>query len=698
MKHSIFDAKSVAVVGASSDKAKVGYAVVENLKRFFRGKIIPVNPHYKRLQGLACFPSVADVGRKIDLAVIIVPSKIVASVLADCGRAKIPTAVIISAGFKETGVEGARLEQECMKIARKNRIRIVGPNSLGIINTHSGLNATFANQKPLPGNIAFMSQSGALCTAILDWAQKEEVGFSKFVSLGNKADLNENDFLNLFSKDDKTKVILGYLESLVDGQEFMRVARKVTRKKPVIVLKSGRTQAGARAAASHTGALAGSDSAFDAAFKQSGVIRVESGEQLFDYAQVFASQPLPKGDRVAIITNAGGPGIMATDACDRRGLRLASFSKSTLKKLKKCLPPSANIYNPVDVLGDAGMERYACACKIALLDRNVDAVICVLTPQAMTDAQAIGKAIARVARNSGKPFIACFMGGVNMEGGIKALKDSGIPNYPYPERAAEVAAALVQYSRIRKFKHLKPPRLSKINEGKASKIISNFYGSCHVAFGMESFELLESYGIRTLKSALVSSQGDAGKVARRIGFPVVLKVASPDILHKSDFGAVALNVSEENLDAAYNKILFNSRKFMPKARIDGVFVQEMVSQGREVIVGVSREPQIGSIVMAGLGGIYVEVLKDVSFRVAPLNVREAKNMVSEVKGFKILSGVRGEKPSDLSALIDVLLRVSRLASDHPEILELDLNPIKIFDEGEGCIVVDARLILAEKVI
>jgi acetyltransferase len=696
VKSSIFDASSCAVVGASAERGKVGYAVVENLKNSFKGRIYPVNPKHKSLRGLPCFPSVLAIKRSVDLAVIVVPAKVVPGVLEECGKAKIRHAVVISAGFKETGVEGARLERDCVDVVRKYGMRLLGPNCLGLIDTETGLNATFASQHPIPGNIAFMSQSGALCTAILDWAQVEDVGFSKFVSFGNKADLSENDFLKILWEDKKTNVILGYLESLTEGSEFMRISRKVTKKKPVIVLKSGRTQAGAKAAASHTGALAGSDSAFDAAFAQCGIIRAESGEQLFDYAQAFSTQPIPRGDRVAIVTNAGGPGIMVTDACDRRCLRLSPFSERTLGKLRKNLPPSANIYNPVDVLGDADMVRYAFACETILSDSNVDSLICVLTPQAMTDAKSIAESIIKVARKKRKPVVACFMGGTGMKEGIKVLKKAGIPNYPYPERAAEVVASLVRYSRIRSFSHKKPPALSRVRKRKADATVRSLYDTGRVAFGLNCVSLLEAYGIRTLKSMLVTSQRDAKLAARKIGYPVALKVASPDILHKSDVGGVALNVMEEELDATYNRILFNARKFMPKARIEGVSVQEMISGGREVIVGVNREPQIGPMVMFGLGGVYVEVMKDVSFRVAPLNEDEARNMISEVRGFRILSGVRGEKPSDLDCLADVLLRVSRLSADFPQILELDLNPIKVFKEGEGCVVVDARMVLKKK--
>jgi acetyltransferase len=696
VRSSIFDARSCAVIGASAEKGKVGYAVVENLKDSFKGRIYPVNPKYRRLQGLPCFPSVLDIKAPVDLAVVSIPAKFVPQVLLECGRKKIPNAVVISAGFKETGAEGAKLEKECIEIARKHGMRILGPNCLGIISTASGLNATFASQTPIQGNIAFMSQSGALCTAILDWAEVEGVGFSNFVSLGNKADLSENDFLALFGSDKKTNVILSYLESLVDGGRFMALSRRVTKRKPVIVLKAGRTQAGAKAAASHTGALAGSDSAFDAALAQCGVIRVESGEQLFDFAQAFSVQPTPRGDRVAIVTNAGGPGIMTTDACDRRGLRLASFSEKTLNQLRKNLPPSANIYNPVDVLGDADAARYALAVEAVLSDRNVDSAVCVLTPQAMTDSKAIAEEVARVSRAKRKTVVACFMGGTDMKAGVAQLKAAGIPNYPYPERAAEVVASMVRYARIRKFRHKKPPQLSGIDRKKAEAIVKAFYRTGRVAFGLDCFALLEAYGVRTLKSRFVTSPGEAKKAAEELGFPVAVKVASQDILHKSDVGGVALNVGREEFEHAYNKVLFSARKFMPKARIEGVFVQEMISRGREVIVGINREPQIGSIVMFGLGGIYVEVMKDVSFRVAPLNEDEARNMIPEVKGYRILSGARGEAPSDVASLIDLLLRVSRLSADFPEILELDLNPVKVFEAGAGFTVVDARMVLDEK--
>ncbi len=691
--NNIFNATSIAIVGASREKEKVGHAVLENLLKKFNGKIYPVNPKARRISGLECYKSVKDIPGKVELAVIVVPNKIVPYVLEECGIKKIKNAIVISAGFKEAGVEGAKLERQCVEIAHKHGVRIVGPNCLGIINTSNNLNASFASQTPKRGCIAFMSQSGALCTAILDWAALEDVGFSKFVSLGNKADLAENDFMRVFSDDEETRVILAYLEGLKDGVGFMKLARRTTKQKPVIVLKSGRTTAGAKAVASHTGSLAGSDNAFTAAFKQTGVIRVDSGEELFDYAIAFSTQPLPKDDRVAIVTNAGGPGIMATDACERSNLRLSSFTPRTIRKLRSNLPVASNIYNPVDVLGDATSKRYALALETVLKDRNVDGVIVALTPQAMTDINNVAEEVVRASRKTNKPILCSFMGGIDVASGIGVLKKNGVPNYQYPEKAAKTMRAMVEYRLARKFKHKKPQQIN-VDKGTVSRILSvaRKEGIVNLSL-LDSMRILEAYGIRTCKSKLVQTFNEALEAANEIGYPVALKVVSQDILHKSDIGCVTVNVSKNNLQSAYTRVIMNARKYMPNANITGVLVQEMVSGGREVIIGMNRDPQVGPLIMFGLGGIYVEMLKDVSFRVGPLNEDEARNMISEIKGYPLLNGVRGEKPLDINSLEDSLLRLSRLTADFPEILELDVNPIKVFEKGNGYLAVDVRIIL-----
>jgi len=691
----VFDAKSIAIVGASREGNKVGHKILKNLISSYSGSIYPINPNASEILGIACYPNVKDIPNSVDMAVIAVPSKIVPSVLEDCGVKNVKTAVIISSGFKETGIEGAKLEKQCINIAKKYNMQIVGPNCFGVIDTDSGINTTFASQSPLKGNIGFMSQSGALCAAILDWASTEKVGFSKFISLGNKADLSENDFLQILYDDPNTKVILIYIEGLKDGQGFIKLTRRITKEKPVVVLKAGRTESGARAVASHTGTLAGSDNAYDAIFKQSGIIRVDSSEELFDYAMAFSYQPLPKGNRVAIITNAGGPGIIATDACEKKGLRLASFKRKTIDSLKENLPSAANIYNPVDVLGDATHERFASTLESLMNDSNVDSVLVLLTPQAMTDPIAVANTIAEISSKYKKPVLCSFMGGSAVVPGIDVLKENNIPNYSYPERAASSLMSMVIQKRITEQEYPNP-KIFDVDKETVKKIFSSARSENRVNLGLEALDVLKAYGIPISKSIIVSNPKDAAKAADEIGYPVALKVVSPDILHKSDIGAVITNVKRDNIIKSYNQIINKTLKFMPKARILGVLVQEMVPDGVEIILGSTKDPQIGHLVMFGLGGIYVEILKDVSFGLAPLNEKIAESMISNIKAYSLLKGVRGEKPYDIDSISDSLLRVSQLVTDFPEIVEIDINPLKVFEKGKRCKAIDVRMILEVK--
>ena len=689
----VFDIKSVALIGAPRETFKVGYKVFSNITRDFKGKVYPVNPKADEVCGLKCYPSILDIPDPVDLAVIVIPAKLVPKVMEECGQKGVKTVVIISAGFKETGVEGAQLERQCTEIARKHGMRLVGPNCIGFIDTYNSLNATFAPDMPMQGNISFMSQSGALCTSILDWAQAEGVGFSKFVSLGNKADLSENEFLDLFNEDDNTSVILAYLEGLKDGVEFVKKATKVSKKKPIIVLKSGRTESGAKAVASHTGTLAGSDQAYSSALIQSGVIRAETMEELFDYALAFSTQPIPSGGRVVIVTNAGGPGIIATDACEKAGLKLAGLSSSSLDRLRSCLPPEASIYNPIDVLGDATDRRFSEVLDIVMEDEGVDSVLVVLTPQAVTDPQKIAETIA--SKKTKKPVLASFIGGKRMTGGVRVLRDSNIPNYLFPERAVQSLQGMSEYRSISLRDIEVTPAKFEVDREKAKKVIADARGKGKINIGLESLEILEAYGITVTPYVIARSINGILDFGKKFGFPLVLKIVSPDILHKTDVGGVKLNINEDSVRTAYNQILFSVMKFMPDAKIEGILVQKMVTAGKETIVGMNKDPQLGPLVMFGLGGIYVELLKDVSFRIAPVNEVEARRMITETKGYQLLRGVRGEPPSDMNAVEDVIQRVSQLVSDFPEIVELDINPVKVFKEGEGVQCVDARIILSK---
>jgi len=691
-----FDPKSVAIIGAAREPGKLGYAVVDNIiKSGFTGPIYPINPNAAEILGRQCYPSILDVPGHVDLAVITVPARIVATVLDQCGQHGVRGVIIITAGFREIGAEGARMERELIGIAHRYDMRLVGPNVLGMIDTVTPINASFAAGMPKKGTISFMSQSGALCTAILDWADAHGIGFARFISIGNKADVNEIDLLQAWQQDQKTDVIIAYLEGITDGQRFIEVARQVTREKPVIALKSGSTGAGARAASSHTGTLAGSARAYDAAFSQCGVIRAMSVQDLFDYSIAFAYQPLLPGDRIAIVTNAGGPGIMGTDAVENYGLKLASLTQETQAYLAAHLPAAANVHNPIDVLGDALADRYGLAVEAALKDPNVDGVLVILTPQVMTQvvesAQAVCDAVERM-KGCGKPVLGCWMGQAITAAGAAVLNEHHIPNYQFPERAAAALKAMSTYRKWRERPPVEIPHVA-VDHARVKAIFDKARSENRLALGdFEARDVMEAYGLRLPKSVLAKTPDEAVAAAESMGYPVVLKVASPDILHKSDIGAVKVGLADATqVRDAFDIIMYRAGKYMPNADIWGCTVQEMVAKGKEVIIGMSKDPQFGPLLLFGLGGIYVEVLKDVTFRVAPISRMEATEMISEIRSFPLLRGVRGEKPSDLEAAIDALLRVSQLVTDFPEIVELDVNPLMIHEHG--AVAVDMRIIL-----
>ena len=693
-----FNPNAVAVVGASSKPGKVGHAILRNLASSgFQGPIYPVNPHADEILGLKCHRSVVEIEGPVDLAVVVVPAPAVVPVVEECGEKGIGGAVVISAGFKESGPEGLARERELEEVARKLGIRVVGPNCLGVMSTGSGLNATFAEGMPKRGNVSLMSQSGALATAIIDWSIQQGIGYSKFVSFGNGVDVGVVDLLRAWEDDEETTVIVAYIEGLPNGPEFIEVARRVSLKKPVIVVKSGSTQAGARAVSSHTGSLAGSEHAYNAAFLQSGVIRAHSMEELFDLAVAFAYQGPPRGRSVGIVTNAGGPGIMATDAADRAGLRLASLEQDTVQALREKLPEAANFYNPVDVLGDADAERYRYAAEHLLRDENVDGVIAVLTPQAMTRAKEVAEEVASVAAGSKKPVLACFMGGGAMEEAVEVLNDSRVPVYSYPERAVQALARMAEYQ-----EWLDEPPDEYIRVVPYTGGVRRVFEAARVEGRLdlgevEAREVLKAYGLRVPESEVAGSGEEAAEQAEKIGFPVVMKIVSPDILHKSDIGGVRIGIRDrQEATDAYDLMMLRVRRFMPDADLRGVLVQEMIQGGREVIIGSTRDPQFGPLVMFGLGGIYVEVLKDVSFRVAPVGERHARRMVDEIRSAALLRGARGEKGSDIEAIVNTVLVVSQLVTDFPEILEMDINPLKVGEVGEGAVAVDARITISEK--
>lgn len=693
----LFSPRSVAVIGASENPQKLGYQVLRNLVTSgFTGALYPINPKAQEIQGLKCYPSVLSIPGPVDLVTILVPNTFVAQVLEESGKKGVKGAIIITAGFREAGADGIHMEQQLLEIAKRYGMRLVGPNCLGLIDTLTPVNASFAAGMPDKGTIAFCSQSGALCTAILDYALAENIGFSHFISLGNKADVDEVALLDAWGDDDETNVIIAYIEGIKDGREFMRVAHKTARRKPIIAVKSGRTASGSKAVSSHTGSLAGSDAAYDAAFGQSGVLRAESVQELFDYSIAFGYQPLLRGNRIAIVTNAGGPGVMATDALERNNLVLATLQPETEAALKGALPPSANIHNPVDVLGDARADRYAKAIEAVLNDPGVDGAIVILTPQTSTDIVGTAEAMVNTTNGRTKPVLGCFMGEKEVSKGIALLAKNRMPNYPFPERAVAAYGAMAKYWSWRQQPE-DEPEVFPADKDAVARLFEAVRKDGRLAIGdSEAQDVLRAYGITTPRSAVAATPDEAVAYSGEIGYPVVLKIASPDILHKSDVGGIMVGIkSDEQVRLAFPTLIERAKAHRPDATIWGVQVQEMVTHARETIIGMNRDPQFGPLVMFGLGGIYVEVLKDVTFRVAPMTRQQAEQAIKSIRTYKLLAGVRGEPASDIKAITETLLRISQLVTDFPEIAELDVNPMMVREVGKGAVAVDMRLILSQ---
>jgi acetyltransferase len=694
----LFHPKSVAVIGASGKREKVGYGVFSNLVGGgFPGKIHGVNPSGGQLLGRRVYSSIEEIPGPVDLGVFVVPPPAIIEGIPRLAEKGMKAAVVISAGFKETGGEGVGLERALREAAVKASVRVLGPNCLGLINTHARLNASFAAGTPPSGSIAFFSQSGALCTAILDWAIGENVGFSKFISLGNKADISESDVMEYLSKDEETRVILGYVESVDDGVRFLNASREVTARKPVILVKAGSTAAGARAASSHTGSLAGSDRAYDAAFRQAGILRAETMEDLFDLALGFALQPIPRGDRLLILTNAGGPGILAADTAEKLGIPLAEINTGLRGLLSGKLPPTASLGNPVDIIGDARADRYREVFSVVREDPSIDAVLVLLTPQAMTEPEKTARAAVMQLAGSGKTVMASFLGEASVREARKILTAGGIPQYPVPERAVRSLHGMLRYRRIREIPPPEREDVPGIRRETAETAIRSALAEGKRTLGEEeSRVILEAYGFLFPRHATARTSAEAVDAFRGMKGPVVMKIVSPDILHKTDVGGVRLGLADADAVAgAFVEITSCVRRMNPDAWIAGVSVQEMVRGGRELILGMSRDPQFGPLLMFGLGGINVEVLKDVSFRVAPVSRREAVGMVREIRAYPLLASFRGSAPSDEGGIVDALLRISRLSLDFPEIQELDINPVMVMQKGRGIRAIDCRMTIAE---
>ncbi|HEX3013480.1 MAG TPA: acetate--CoA ligase family protein, partial [Methanobacterium sp.] len=626
----MFNAKSIAVIGASETKGKIGYDIMKSLLNYYKGEIVPVNIKGGNILGVPACTSISEHG-PVDLAVITIPSHLIPATVEECGEIGIKNIVVISAGFKEIDEEGARLENQLVEICKKYKIKLVGPNCLGVMNTYNDMNASFSSDIAHKGKISFMTQSGAIMAAILDYADKKNIGFSRIVSLGNKAVINENDCMKDFMEDENTEVITAYLEGIVDGPGFIEASRKASRKKPVLVIKSGRTSKGSEAVSSHTGTIAGSDSAYEAAFSQCGIIRVNSLDEMMDYSSALAFSPLPKGNKIAIITNAGGPAIMTTDVAIKNNLEMAELTCETKEKLKEGLPATASVKNPVDVLGDASPERYAFALETVLEDPNVDGVIYLVTPQSVTDAEGIAKVAIEHAKDSEKPILCSFFGGTSFEGAEKLLAEKQIPNYLYPKRAVKSMKTLYNYSIIRDQEYPGSPDFD-VNKEIVKNIIQEAQEKDMYTLGLESFDILKSYGIPTVGTAITKTLEDTVKAAEEIGYPLVMKIVSPQISHKSDVGGIKLNLNNaDDVKAAYEDMMENIPKKEPNATLEGVQLQKMLSGGKEVIIGMVQDPTFGPMMMFGLGGIYVEILKDVRFAIAPVNEEEAREMIAGIK-------------------------------------------------------------------
>ena len=705
----VFRPRSVAVIGASRERGTIGGAIFHNLvSRGFHGPVYPVNPRSAVVQSVHAYPDVESIPGPVELAVIVVPALHVLAVLEACGRKGVRAAVVISAGFKETGEAGFKRERALVECARRHGIRLVGPNCLGVLNTEAqvSLDATFAPAYPPPGPVAFSSQSGALGLAILEQAVDLNLGISQFISVGNKADVSSNDLLEFWENDPGTRVVLLYLESFGNPRRFTPIARRVGRKKPIIAVKSGRTSAGARAAASHTGSLAGADAAVSALFLQSGIIRTDTIEELFDVALLMASQPVPRGPRIGIVTNAGGPGIMASDACESHDLTVPSLNAGTVEALRAFLPAEASTRNPVDMIASAAPESYEKAVRLVLLDDAVDALLAIYVPPIVTRPLDVAQAIvhgvtAATAELQArgippKPVVSCFMGTHGVLEGLRLLKEGHIPSYPFPESAAIAVARAVSYGRWLSEPEGVVVHLGDCDPARAAAAIEPPGPGAEAAPRWldppQVREVLEAYGLTLPESQVATSAREAAAIADRMGYPVALKLASDTITHKTEVGGVVLDRrNAEEVRQAFADLEARLTALGKRAEMSGALVQRMVPGGVEVVVGMSLDPTFGPLVMFGLGGVHVELLRDVIFRIHPLTDRDAFHMVRDVRGFRLLEGYRGAPPGDIAALEQVLLRVSQMVTDHPGIVEMDLNPIRVLPPGHGCVALDARI-------
>jgi len=698
MAESVFlSPKSIAVIGASDKEGSVGRAITSNIMKGYTGTVFPISPTRDTVFDQKAYKSVLDVPDEIDLAVIITKNTIVPTVLEECGKKKIQGAIVITAGFKEVDEEGKKLEEQLKDIAKKYNLQVIGPNCLGVMNLdpQTMMNSTFLKITPKSGEIALVSQSGAICAALVEDASAQGIGFSAVVSMGNKADMTEIDVLKMLAEHEQTKVIVMYLEDMGNGQEFLKVCKQITKlnavKKPVLVLKSGRSPEGAKAAMSHTGALMGSDEIYDALLQQSGAIRVDTMEELFDYATAFSKQPLPIEGDLVIVSNAGGPAIISTDSCSKLGIKMAKIEEIR-SKIDAVIPPWGSSRNPVDIVGDADFNRFENVLNEVLQHKNVGSVISMCTPSATLDYDKLAEVIVRMSKKYKKTMLASLMG---LDEGItnrEILAAGDVPYYTYAEGSIRALKAMLRFvdwvkspdGNITKFEVDKDKAQSifdKVKEEGRTNLLED-----------EGREILDAYGFPLPQSVVATTEDEAVAAANKIGYPIVMKISSPQIVHKSDAGGVKVNLTnDDETRDGFKTIMDNARKYDSNADIKGVLIVEMVKGGKEMIIGSKLEPGMGPVVMLGMGGIYVEILKDVTFRLAPLTDQEANDMISSIKTKKLLDGVRGEEPSDINKLSECIQRLSQLVSDFKEIKELDMNPVLVMEKGQGCKILDVRI-------
>jgi len=693
----IFNPRHIAVVGASERPGSIGNAIMTNLiNGKYSGKLLPVNPKYDRLHGLPAYKSVAKLEPDIDLAVIATPISTVPDIVDKCVDKKIGGAVVISAGGKEIGAKGKQIEQTILKTAYQGGLRIVGPNCLGIMRPGKNLNASFASEMPNGGNLAFVSQSGAICTAVLDLAFRENFGFSHFVSTGSMLDVDFGDMIDYLGDDSSTKSILLYIESLTNFRKFMSAARSVSRVKPIIVLKSGRSAAGAKAAASHTGAMAGEDAVYDAAFKRAGIVRVDTIEELFDCAELTAKQPRPTGPRLAVITNGGGPGVMATDMLAKFEQEPAALKTETLQKMDAILPTFWSRNNPIDILGDASADRFRHILSICFQATEIDAVLVIMAPQALADPNSVAQAFAAAVKGHRYPVFACWMGGKSMANAVGILNDAGIPTYETPERAVRAFLYMYTYSRNLETLREIPPRITTrldFDRQRAADLISKAADKVFMSES-DSKEILAAYGLPVIKTEMAATETEATDLASGLAFPLAMKLHSPDITHKTDAGGIVLDLrSLEDVRLAFGKIIQSAKKYKPDARISGVTLQPYVNKpDYEILLGAKRDPNFGPVILFGIGGIFTEILKDRALALPPMNRLLAHRLMQETKAYQLLKGYRNRRPADLEQLEEIIIRLSQLLIDQPDIAELDMNPVLIKD-GQA-LAVDARILVS----